>query len=56
MRLIQSRKEAEVQNVELPTWFIMVSKEGGDGLRPSHPMNDEREVDEGWIRGGCKRL
>jgi len=39
-------KESEIQNVELPTWFIMDSKGGDDWLRPSHPMSEEREVDE----------
>ena len=31
MRLIQSMKESEIQNVELPTWFIMDSKGGMSG-------------------------
>ncbi len=44
MRLIQSMKESDIQNVELPTWFIMDSKGGDDWLRPSHPMSEERGV------------
>ena len=32
--------------MELPTWFIMDFKGGDDWLRPSHPMSEEREVDE----------
>ena len=44
MRLIQSSKEADIQNVELPTWFVMESRGGEDWLRPNHPLNDEREL------------
>ena len=39
-------KVAEIQNVELPTWFIMESKGDDAWLRQSRPMNEEREVDE----------
>jgi hypothetical protein len=46
MRLIQSMKEAELQGVELPTWYIMEFKAGDAGLRPSHPMSEEREVEK----------
>jgi hypothetical protein len=46
MRLIQSSKEADIKNVELPTWFVMESRGGEDWLRPSHPLNAEREVGE----------
>jgi hypothetical protein len=46
MRLIQASKESEMQNVELPTWFIMESKGGEDWLRPSHPLADEKVLEE----------
>ena len=42
MRLLQSSKEVDLQNVELPT----ESRGGEDWLRPSHPLNDERELGE----------
>jgi hypothetical protein len=44
MRLIQSTREADIQNVEIPTWFVMESREGEDWLRPSHPLHDEKEL------------
>ena len=43
MRLIQSTREADIQNVEVPTWFVMESRGGEDWLRPSHPLHDEKE-------------
>ena len=43
---LQSSKEADLQNVELPTWFVMESRGGEDWLRPSHPLNDVGEQDE----------
>jgi hypothetical protein len=46
MRLIQTMKESEIQNVELPTWYVMESKGGKDWLRPSHPMTEERDLEE----------
>jgi hypothetical protein len=46
MRLIQVMKESEIQNVELPTWYVMESKGGEDWLRPSHPMTEDRDLDE----------
>ena len=46
MRLIQSSKESEVQNVELPTWYAQESKGGEDWLRPSHPLTEERDIGE----------
>jgi len=46
MHLIQSSKEAHIQNVELPTWFVMEPSGGEDWLRPSHPLNEERELGE----------
>jgi hypothetical protein len=46
MRLIQASKESEIQNVELPTWYIMESKGGEDWLRPSHPLTEERDLEE----------
>jgi hypothetical protein len=44
MRLIQSTREADIQNVEVPTWFVMESRGGEDWLRPSHPLHDEKEL------------
>ena len=35
-----------MQNVELPTWFIMESKGGKDWLRPRHPTAGERDLEE----------
>ena len=46
MRLIQSSKESEIQNVELPTWYALESKGGEDWLRPSHPLTEERDIRE----------
>ena len=46
MRLIQSSKESEIQNEELPTWYVMESKGGEDWLRPSHPLTEERDIGE----------
>ena len=46
MRLIQSSKEADIQNVELAPWFVMEFRGGEDWLRPSHPLNEERELKE----------
>ena len=43
MRLIQSTREADIQNVEVPTWYVMESRGGEDWLRPSHPLHDEKE-------------
>jgi hypothetical protein len=33
-----------IQNVEVPTWFVMESRGGEDWLRPSHPLHDEKEL------------
>ena len=46
MRLIQSPKELEIQNVELPTWYVMESKGGDEWLRPSHLLTEERDIGE----------
>ena len=46
MRLIQSSKEADIQNVELAPWFVMEFRGSEDWLRPSHPLNEERELKE----------
>ena len=35
-----------IQNVELPTWYVMESKGGEDWLRPSHPLHDEKELED----------
>ena len=32
--------------MELPTWFVMESRGGEEWLRPSHPLNEERELGE----------
>jgi hypothetical protein len=41
MRLIQSSNEADIQNVELQTWFVMESRGGEDWLRE---LGDQDEV------------
>ena len=55
MRLIQSSKEADIQNVELPTWYVMESKGGEDWLKPSHPLNEERELGS-WMDKVCQGM
>jgi hypothetical protein len=39
-------KESKIQNVELPTWYVMDSEGGEVWLRPSHPMTEERDLEE----------